>query len=182
VGRVVVTTVSASDCTGLWRRTLLINADGSRDERTDVVWLQGISAYVDSQGFAGRLRQDGGVFEWGRDIDLEPPGPHPDAGAMRWDGHTLVETGVHEDYTERWDRDDGPTTPAGAMVLTAPDGAAGLLVRVGERFGWADGGLVVIDTVGGSRWCELDVIPSDNELRANGVRWAIKETEGFVNL
>ena len=96
-----------AECTGLWRRTLLIDADGSRDTGGDVRWLQGITAYVDSRGFAGPLHQRGNVFEWHRDVDLEPPGPFPDAGAMHWDGDVLVETGVHEDYVEHWVRDAG---------------------------------------------------------------------------
>ncbi|MDT5014507.1 MAG: hypothetical protein QOD39_667, partial [Mycobacterium sp.] len=51
-------TVSMADCAGLWRRTLLIEADGSRDSGTGVLWLQGLTTYVDSRGFAGRLDQN----------------------------------------------------------------------------------------------------------------------------
>ena len=39
----------------------------------------------DTRGFAGRLSQHGDVFEWQRHIDIEPPGPFPDAGRMRWE-------------------------------------------------------------------------------------------------
>ena len=80
-----MTAVLASDCAGLWRRTLLIEADGSRDTGTDVTWLQGITAYVDTRGFAGTLSQSDNVFEWHRSVDLEPPGPFPDAGSMHWE-------------------------------------------------------------------------------------------------
>lgn len=176
-----MTGVSASECCGLWRRTLLVTADGGRDYSTDVVWLQGVSAFVDSRGFAGRLRQHGDVFEWIRDIDPEP-GPHPDAGSMRWDGQTLIETGVHEDYTEHWVRDDEHVTPAGAVFLAAPDGGAGLLMRVGERFGWAAGTGVVVDTIGGPEWNQLAVDLSETEVRANGVRWAVERSEGEMSL
>jgi hypothetical protein len=31
-------------------------------------------------------------------------------------------------------------------------------------------------------WCELDIERFDDELQANGVRWAIEESEGVVNL
>ena len=173
-----MTTVVAADCTGLWRRTLLVGADGSRDASTGVLWLQGPTAYVDSRGFAGTLRQRGDVFEWHRDVEVEPPGPFPDAGAMHWDGDTLVETGVHEDYVEHWARDPGPTSPCGAVFVRGPDGSRGLVVRSGPLFGWAGGGVVVIDEVGGPRWADLRV--GSNQIRANGVRWIIDEYEGTV--
>jgi hypothetical protein len=176
-----VTEVLASECAGLWRRTLLVRADGSRDVGTDVRWLQGATAFVDSRGFAGRLHQDGDVFEWRRDVDLEPPGPYPDVGSMRWDGEVLVETGVHERYTERWVRDEHPKKPTWAVFLTAAN-RGGLLLRVGDRFGWADDACVVVGTVGEQMWCELDIERLDDELQANGVRWAIEDSEGVVNL
>ncbi len=58
-----------ADCTGLWRRTLLVEADGSRDTGTNVQWLQGISMFVDlrgpgGEGFAGLLSRRDDVFEW----------------------------------------------------------------------------------------------------------------------
>jgi hypothetical protein len=176
----VVTAPSIEECAGLWRRTLLIGADGSRDTGTDVVWLQGITGYVDSRGFAGTLGQRGDVFEWHRDVDLEQPGPFPDAGVMRWDGDSLIETGVHEHYVEHWVREQGPMTPSGAVFLSAPDGGAGLLVRVGDRFGWAGAGTVLIDTVGGPRWNALAIDSSDDHVQANGVRWNIERSEGNV--
>ena len=174
-----MTAVVASDCTGLWRRTLLVGADGSRDISTDVVWLQGITGYVDSRGFAGTLHQHGDVFEWHRDVDLEPPGPFPDAGSMRWDGDTLIETGVHEDYVEHWVRDAGTFGASGALFLRGPDGGAGLLVRVGDLFGWAGGGEVVIDAVGGTRWSAMSIV--EHQVQANGARWSVERSEGNVN-
>ncbi|WP_319457851.1 MULTISPECIES: hypothetical protein [unclassified Mycobacterium] len=176
-----MTVPSLPQCTGLWRRTLLIGADGSHDTSADVRWLQSISGYVDSRGFAGTLHQRDDVFAWHRDVDLEPPGPFPDAGAMRWDGDVLIETGVHEHYVEHWVRDEGPRTPSGAVFLSAPDGAAGLLVRVGDLFGWAGAGTVLIDTVGGPRWNALAIEVSDDHVQANGVHWNIERSEGNVN-
>jgi hypothetical protein len=105
-------TADIADCAGLWRRTLLIDTDGSRDTNADVRWLQGITAFVDlrrpvprpdfsgaqsisdftglqrnwlstQDGFAGRLSQRGDVFEWSHFTRLQPPGAHPDAGRMR---------------------------------------------------------------------------------------------------
>ena len=168
-----------ADCAGLWRRTLLVGADGSRDTTTGVLWLQGISAYVDSRGFAGRLERRGDVFEWRRDVDLQAPGPFPDAGTMSWDGEVLVETGVHEDYVEHWVRDKGATAPCGAVFLRASGGGDGLLLRVGERFGWAGAGTVVIGDVGDPRWNELAIELSGN--RSDASRWSTQRTEGSLD-
>lgn len=176
-----MTAVLRQDCTGLWRRTLLVEADGSRDTGTDVLWLQGDTAYVDSRGFAGVLIQRDTVFEWRRDIDLEPPGEFPDVGSVHWDGDTLVETGVHADYVEHWVRDGGSVQPRWAMALTS--GAdRGLLLRVGGRFGWASGDSVLIGVVGDDAWRALDIGPADSHLRANGVRWDVQRIEGEVEL
>ncbi|MBI3216360.1 MAG: hypothetical protein HYZ38_21295 [Mycobacterium sp.] len=172
--------VVASECAGLWRRTLLIDADGSADTGTDVLWLQGITGYVDSRGFAGTLHQRADVFEWHRDVELTPAGPHPDAGAMRWEAGTLIETGVHEDYVEHWVRQAGSATPTGALFLAAADATPGLLVRVGDFFGWAGGGEVFVDTVGGNRWNALAIEARGDDLWVNGVRWSIESNEGNV--
>jgi hypothetical protein len=173
-----MTSVLVSDCVGLWRRTLLVEADGSRDTGTDVVWLQGTTAYVDSRGFAGTLSQSGDVFHWHRAVDLEPPGQHPDAGSMRWHDGILVETGVHADYVEHWRRDSAATMPCGALFLVAGD-RHGLLMRVGPLFGWADEGEVVIDAVGGPRWNALVI--TVEQVQAEGVCWTVERCEGNVN-
>jgi hypothetical protein len=179
MGGVVVTTPELFDCAGLWRRTLLVEPNGTRDASPGVTWLQSITGYVDSRGFAGTLHRRGDVFEWHRDVDLEPPGPFPDAGSMRWEGRTLVETGVHESYVEHWVRDEQSTEPYGALFLTA-SGEAGLLVRVGPQFGWAGGGEVVIDEVGTSRWDALEIDVVGHRVQSNGVRWFIERSEGNV--
>jgi hypothetical protein len=176
-----VTTPLLGDCAGLWRRTLLIGADGSRDTGTDVVWLQGITAYVDSRGFAGTLHQSGDIFEWHRDIDLEPPSQFPDAGSMRWDGQILVETGVHEDYVEHWVRDEMSTEPTGALFLATPDGGNGLLLRLGDLFGWAGGGQVVIDTVASRQWHAVTAGMTTNRIQIDETHWTIERSEGDVN-
>jgi hypothetical protein len=176
-----MTAPAIAECTGLWRRSLLIEADGTRDTGGGVSWLQGISAYVDSRGFAGRLQQDDNVFEWHRDVDLEPPGPFPDAGEMRWEDGVLVETGVHADYVEHWVREEGTTSPVGALFLRAPDGANALLLRVGDLFGWASSGVVVIGPVDGPDWKRLDIVFDDAGVAANGVRWTAERTEGNVH-
>lgn len=170
-----------AECAGLWRRTLLIDAAGSRDTAAGVLWLQGVTAYVDSRGFAGRLHQAGNVFQWNRAIDLEPPGPFPDAGAMHWDGDTLVETGVHADYVEHWVRDDAEPVPCWAYFLTSDDLGDGLLVRVGDQFAFAGGATVVIGPVGGPQWRDLAIETSENRIQADGVHWNIDRSEGNVD-
>lgn len=161
-----MTGVRMSECTGLWRRTLLIDADGSRDTRSDVRWLQGLTAFVDlrtpvpanpaaQDGFAGWLRQRGEVFTWDRFTGLQPAGEFPDEGRMHWDDGVLVETGVHADYVEHW----VPHPVAGprwALTLAGPQGARALLLRVGDLFGWAAhtgaGTEISLGAVTGQRW------------------------------
>jgi hypothetical protein len=169
--------VQMADCSGLWRRTLLVDSDGAHDTSAGVAWLQGITAYVDTRGFAGRLSQDDDIFEWQRLIDIEPPGPFPDAGRMRWENDTLIEVGVHEDYAEHWVRQDGQAAPCWALFTTD-----GILVCAGAHFGWADRSGVVLGVIGDSQWTALDPRMTDGELVVNGVRRRIEDSEGNVNL
>ncbi|WP_123024134.1 hypothetical protein [Mycolicibacterium stellerae] len=177
-----MTALVVTDCVGLWRRTLLVEADGSRDESTDVAWLQGITAYVDSRGFAGRLSQRGDVFEWSRAVDLQPPSEHPDAGRMRWEGSTLIESGVHADYVEHWVRDEAGRSPCWGLMGRGPTGDYALLLRVGGLFGWASSSQVLIAEVDGPDWQALGAHLTETELRAGGGRWKIARTEGIVDL
>lgn len=174
--------VLLSKCAGLWRRTLLIEEDGSHVTGGDVRWLQGDTAYVDSRGFGGRLHQRDDVFEWHRMVDLEPPGPFPDAGVMHWDGTTLVETGVHADYAEHWVRDDGPDFPRWALTLRSAEAGDALLLRVGAVFGWISTTAVTLAAVGGLEWEALAPKLSDDEVRVNGARWTVVQSEGDVEL
>ena len=184
-------------CTGLWRRTLLIEADGSRDTGTNVLWLQGRSLFVDvrgpGEGFAGRLGQHDDVFEWDRLVDLQPPGL-PDAGRMSWAGDTLVEIGVHADYTEHWHPEPGSADPCWGAVVSARE-VSGVLVRVGERFGWARPQEVSLGTVSGTEWRITESSDADRvgavlhprlesgQLRVDDdIAWDIDETEGSVEL
>jgi len=157
--------VLMAQCQGLWRRTLLVDTDGSQDISTDVRWLQGRTRFVDlrrptprpdfggtagaadltaqqrgwlrmQDGFAGELTQRGNIFHWQRHIAMQPPGPFPDEGAMSYSDGILVETGVHADYFEHWIL-DAPTGECWAMDLESGSGDRALLLRVGELFGWA---------------------------------------------
>jgi hypothetical protein len=191
-----------AECTGLWRRTLLVDADGSRDTGTNVIWLQGISLFVDvrgaGEGFAGRLDQRSDVFEWTRLVDLQAPGL-PDAGRMSWDGDVLIEVGVHADYTEHWRREPGPVDPCWGLLLSAPDDATAVLLRVGRCFGWAhrrgDRGAVSSGVVTEHGWRITDssdarrigtvLMPwlDSGQLRVDDdIAWEIEENEGSVTL
>ncbi|MEV0466430.1 hypothetical protein AB0I30_32810 [Nocardia tengchongensis] len=157
--------VVMSECAGLWQRTLLVDTDGAPDTTTDVRWLQGLTRFVDlrrpmprpdysevrcaaeltgqqrawlrmQDGFAGVLTQSGDVFHWQRRIELQAPGPFPDEGRMSRSGDVLVEIGVHADYFEHWARSEVPDT-CWAMDLESPDGDRAILLRAGDRFGWA---------------------------------------------
>lgn len=194
-------TPMVAECAGLWRRTLLIESDGSRDTGTSVLWLQGISTFVDvrgpGEGFAGRLDQRVDVFEWARLVDMQPPGL-PDAGQMSWDGDTLVETGVHADYTEHWRRESGSTQPCWGMVLSAGEFAA-ILLRVGSRFGWAyrraDATEVSLGDIDATGWritnsaraervgAALDLKLTAGRLYVDDdMTWEVQESEGSVTL
>jgi hypothetical protein len=195
-------TPAIAQCAGLWRRTLLIEADGSRDSGTNVVWLQGLSLFVDvrgpGEGFAGQLDQRLDVFEWTRLVDLQPPGL-PDAGRMSWAGDTLVEVGVHADYTEHWEREPGQVEPCWGLRVSGSDDAVGLLVRVGERFGWAyrRAGMadVALGEITGSSWritvsadssrvgTKVNPRLTSGQLRVDDdFAWEIKENEGSVTV
>ena len=170
----------SDDWSGMWRRSLLIDASGAGDTSAGVRWLQGDTAYVDSRGFGGRLERTGDVFRWHREVDLEPPGPFPDTGRMHWEGETLVETGVHEDYVEHWVRDEESTGPSGAVFLHGPDGDEGVLLRVGPSFGWVGAGAVHIGRVGDPQWTSLSITLSDNDVQAAGIRWCVSASEGMI--
>jgi allophanate hydrolase len=161
------TTLGVADLSGVWLRSLYLGPHGERDDQTQVTWIQAGTAFVDlrqppgrpwfdcsreltitatqhawlrsQQAFAGTLVHDNGGYRWNRELDLHPPGPHPDAGMLRFDGEVLVENGHHVDYIEHWVPAGGADRPVSAARLVDPDGRPGMLLRVGEDFGWARG-------------------------------------------
>jgi hypothetical protein len=152
---------------GMWRRTLIIHADGTRDTTTQVRWLQGPTLFVDlrqsaelpdflhlrclndlsfedcaalalQSGFAGRLEFDGECFEWRRLIDFQPRAG-TDAGRLWWEEDVLIEAGRDVPYVEHWRRDPSVVTRprAGVRLCDTQTGAAALLVQVGTVFMFA---------------------------------------------
>ena len=88
------------------------------------------------QGFYGITEVDTSgpqdICRWHRLADFQPPASRPDAGALRLEGSLLVETGLHEDYLEHWERLPGSDQ---ATVVVAENAASGaLLLRAGS---WA---------------------------------------------
>jgi len=131
--------------TGLWRRSLIIWPDGSRDVTTQVRWLQGTRAYIDlrqpellpnfsnkrgladmsmddclvlgrQEGFAGHFTFDGSHFEWERHIDFQSKPLYSDVGSLWWEGNILIERGRDVNYIEHWHRDDSNALATTAVV------------------------------------------------------------------
>jgi len=135
------------DLCGLWRRSLLERADGSRDTGTWVRWLQGATRFADlrqhplgsglagvrarsqlsreqclelahQEGFAGVLSADGRICEWHRTIDFQPDCGRSDAGSLHWEGAVLIERGRDVPYLEHWHREsDAASSPVWALDL-----------------------------------------------------------------
>ena len=136
-----------ADMLGMWRRALIIKADGSRDITTQVRWLQSSTLFIDlrqsaafpdflhlrclddttaadclqlaqQEGFAGHLSFDGECFEWERLIDFQPRAPVADAGRLWWEGEVLIEAGRDIPYVEHWMPDPTVVTrPMAALRL-----------------------------------------------------------------
>jgi len=155
---------------GLWTRSLIQWPDGRRDVTTQVHWLQGPGLYIDlrqptgrpdfsgargladldetqiawlatQEGFAGRLRHVDGWFEWHRNIDYQPAGPHADAGSLRHGADCMIEVGRDVPYVEHWHRADigDGTRSVAVRLVDEAQGRAAALVRVGEVFMFALG-------------------------------------------
>jgi hypothetical protein len=139
-----------SEMPGMWRRALLVHADGARDATSQVRWLQAQTLFVDlrqaaelpdflklrclndlsaedcaqlalQEGFAGRFGFDGDCFEWLRLIDFQPKGQLADAGRLWWEEEILMEAGRDVPYVEHWQRDPTVVTrPLAALRLRDP--------------------------------------------------------------
>lgn len=168
---------SVDGLAGLWRRTLLIDVDGSQDSSPGVCWLQGPSLFVDLrlpdegrrlEGFAGRFVCEAEVFEWHRTIDLGPAGEVPDAATLHVDGGVVVETGVHAPYVEHWVRGSEGAENSWGAELVAADGSHAIVVRSGQCFGWAmhtpAGTSISVGAVDADRW----IITSSSDPRQQG--------------
>jgi hypothetical protein len=96
-----------ADLQGLWQRTNLTDAHGAVDETTFVRWGQVDRFYIDiripenatgesvynRRGFAGHIDAGGGLCEWHRTIDFQPPTGNRDIARVVLTGDRLQESG-----------------------------------------------------------------------------------------
>lgn len=159
---------------GLWQRLQLSVPGQPVDALTRVDWLQGPVLYVDlrqpaglarikaaclaeltreeaallatQEGFAGRFRLCGDEAEWLRAIDFRPCGLG-DRGRLESLGDLVIETGIEAEYTEHWQREAvmrGAISGSAAFTSLA-DGREVILVRHGNRFGYARARSLALD-------------------------------------
>jgi hypothetical protein len=129
---------------GVWRRSLLVTADGARDEASDVYWLQsrtlcgdirrepGADGSPSLTAFAGRLAKRDRIFRWERELASYAAVATPDEGWLAWEGEALREDGVHSPYLEIWRPMAKPGPPDFAAQLRHDrDGRTGYLLSIG---------------------------------------------------
>ena len=143
----------AADLQGLWQRTNLTRANGMVDETTFVRWGQVGRHYVDIRipveaagagpfgrvGFAGHIDAGGGLCEWHRTIDFQPPNGGRDVARVTLSGETLHEAGSPDvgspaTYDETFVRIK--TGAQRAVALERDDGNA-LLLMIDDVFLYA---------------------------------------------
>jgi hypothetical protein len=133
---------------GVWARTLL-QTPQHKDTSTYVRWLQTGLWHADlrvpsalspgsapellatQQGFCGITQvspsAQGEVCTWHRKTDFQPPRPDVDAGLMVFETpERLIETGIHADYLEVWERLPDSTGRFIALGGLLPSGASNL--------------------------------------------------------
>lgn len=135
--------VRIGDLAGVWKRTLLVEADGSRDDTSTVYWLQLGSICGDIRltadraasgmsAFAGSLSERDGIFRWSPDVaEGIPADAEPDEGTLKWERGILREDGVRRPYLEHWQRVATPS-PEDYALRFHDDGECldGYLIRI----------------------------------------------------
>jgi hypothetical protein len=158
---------------GVWARTLL-QTPQCKDTSTYVRWLQTSLWHADlrvppglslgsapellatQQGFCGVTQvsssTQGDACTWHRKTDFQPPRPDVDAGLMVFETpDRVIETGIHADYLEVWERLPDSTgrfivlgglRPSGAPSLDRLLVAGSYAMRVRPRAAnWPEGSL-----------------------------------------
>ena len=90
---------------------------------------------VTQQGFAGFTdvstdAKGSEICQWHRLVDFQPPPATPDAGAMRFNGDDLTETGIHAHYLEEWRRLPDSTNGHAVLRLQEAAGARSGVLRL----------------------------------------------------
>ena len=148
---------------GVWRRRLLTNTTGVRDDTSEVYWLQTAHLHGDVRlpqpptlaasletcshaqqlalseqaGFAGITGVNGDICQWHRLIDFQPPGGRADIGRMRFESsERLLEDGLDNSYHEVWQRLPESQGSNWGIWLSAADEPArqACLLVAGEYF------------------------------------------------
>jgi hypothetical protein len=157
--------IGPEDLQGHWHRAWL-KAPGISDHDTSVHWMQAGTLYADirvpanrpdlrgagaladlsdatlltllrAEGFAGTISVAEDICTWARHINWHGAPACVDSGHMRFEApHRLVETGVHADYAELWNR--RVDQPVSAIHMMAGQAHA-FLVTVGKRFVFGTG-------------------------------------------
>ncbi len=105
---------------------------------TEELTREDLLAMCEQQAFAGRLEECDGEWTWWREVDLHPADPLPDRGRLHFADGILVETGVGRDYFEDWTATE-PAPERLELELSGDDGRPGMLLRVGDQFGYLRG-------------------------------------------
>ena len=137
--------VQLGDLAGVWKRTLLVEADGTRDETSIVYWLQLGSLCGDirlpasgsgagAMAFAGCLTERDGVFRWTPELATGiPANADPDEGRLRWEGGILREDGARRPYLEHWECAARPSADDYALRFHSdPLCLDGYLIRIAD--------------------------------------------------
>jgi hypothetical protein len=139
------------------------------------------------EGFAGCLVQDGAAFTWRRELDLQPPGAFVDEATLRYETTSdavLIEDGIHQDYAEHWSSLGVASSPRWGVRVSGADDQLGVLIRVGDWFGWAYGPAAAPTTgTAHSPWLRTEIslgVIRDGEWTITSSSLPFREGTGFA--
>ncbi|MGD1868149.1 MAG: hypothetical protein ACFB0F_01230 [Neomegalonema sp.] len=165
------------DLPGVWRRELIETPDGSRDESSLVLWVQGLSMYCDIRlpapgsgavvdAFAGsiELSNEPGALRCHRRRELDwstTPGPK-DIGRLtcagEGDARRMREDGVETDYYEIWRKDLAAEQGDSVARVSDEAGRIGYLARSGGLALWVRGRGGARQELGAARDPEMEAV------------------------
>jgi hypothetical protein len=118
----------------------------SRPDTSNVISLDDLhdtelKKLATQEGFAGYVEIADDVVTWQREIDFQPPAEIPDVGRCTVDKQYMIETGIHSDYSEKWQRIADGNGQFLAMQIAGNEGelANQILVVAGDHFLYARG-------------------------------------------